>query len=203
MTLIAIQDLKTPKKSIEIKTKRFQYDLEQRGKFPTFPSFRFCSIPKIKNSEISESFLLLKFLVLYETQNLKTDWKMTPKKKTLTFSCRLRREKCQFPRFPSFRFCPIPKIENSEISESFLLLKFLVVYETQNLKTDWKMTQNLKSYLFEKKKCPFPKFPSFWFCPILEIENFEILESFHLLQIFIVSITLSMGKVKTFHWISD
>ena len=43
MTLIVIQDLKTLKKSIEIKTKRFQYDLEQRGKFPTFPSFRFCS----------------------------------------------------------------------------------------------------------------------------------------------------------------
>ena len=61
---------------------------------------------------------------------------MTPKKKTLTFSCGLRREKCQFPRFPSFRFCPIPKIENSEILESFLLLKFLLEYETQNLKTD-------------------------------------------------------------------
>ena len=63
---------------------------------------------------------------------------MTPKKKTLTFSRGLRRGKCQFPRFPSFPFCPIPKIENSEISESFILLKFLVVYETQNLKTEWK-----------------------------------------------------------------
>ena len=49
------------------------------------------------------------------------------------------KKKKQFPRFPSFRFCPIPKIENSEISESFLLLQFLVVYETQNLKTE-KMT---------------------------------------------------------------
>ena len=46
------------------------------------------------------------------------------------------KKKYQFPRFPSLRFCPIPKIENSEISESFLLLKFLVVYEIQNLKTD-------------------------------------------------------------------
>ena len=113
--------------------------------FPRFPSFWFCPIPKIKNSEISESFLLLKFLALYETQNLKTDWKMTPKKKALTFSCGLRREKCQFPRFPSFPFCSIPKIENSEISESFLLLKYLVVYETQNLKTDWKMTPGKKA----------------------------------------------------------
>ena len=52
---------------------------------------------------------------------------------------------------------------------------------------------------FEKKKCPFPKFPRFQFCPILEIENLETLESFHLIQTFIVSITLSMGKVKTFY----
>ena len=36
----------------------------------------------------------------------------------------------------------IPKIKNSEISESFLLLTLLVVYETQNLNTDWRMTQN-------------------------------------------------------------
>ena len=46
------------------------------------------------------------------------------------------KKKSQFLRFSSFRFCPIPKIENSEIWESFLLLKFLLVYETQNLKTD-------------------------------------------------------------------
>ena len=38
---------------------------------------------------------------------------------------------------------------------------------------------------FGKKKCPFPKFPSFRFCPILEIENLETSESFRLLQIFI------------------
>ena len=103
---------------------------KKKCQFPIYPSYRFCPIPKIENSEISESFLLLKFLVLYETQNLKTDWKMTPKKKTLAFSCRLRREKCQFPRFPSFRFCPIPKIENSEISESVLLLQILTVFVT-------------------------------------------------------------------------
>ena len=59
MTLIVIQYLKAPKKSIETKTKRFQYDLEQKGKFPRFPSFRFCSILKIENSEISESSILI------------------------------------------------------------------------------------------------------------------------------------------------
>ena len=46
------------------------------------------------------------------------------------------KEKCQFPCFPSSRFCPIPKFENLEISESSLLLQLLVVYETQNLKTE-------------------------------------------------------------------
>ena len=55
MTLIVIQDLKRPKKSIETKNKRFQYYLERKEIFPRFPSFRFCSIPKIENSEISES----------------------------------------------------------------------------------------------------------------------------------------------------
>ena len=64
MTLIVIQYLKAPKKSIETKTKRFQYDLEQKGKFPRFPSFRFCSTPKIENSEISEISLLNQILTV-------------------------------------------------------------------------------------------------------------------------------------------
>ena len=52
--------------------------------------------------------------------------------------CGLIRKKFQFPRFPSFQFCPTPKIENSEISESFISIKFLVVYKTQNQKYDLK-----------------------------------------------------------------
>ena len=73
MTLIVIQDLKAPKKSIATKTKRFQYDLEQKGKFLRFPSFRFCPIPKIKNLEISEMSLLLQILTVVVTQYLKKD----------------------------------------------------------------------------------------------------------------------------------
>ena len=68
MTLIIIQDLKITKKSTETKTKRFQYDLEQKGKFPRIPSFRFCSIPKIENSEISEISLLIQISTV---ENLK------------------------------------------------------------------------------------------------------------------------------------
>ena len=36
------------------------------------------------------------------------------------------RKKESFPRFPSFQFCPIPKIENLEILESFILLQLLI-----------------------------------------------------------------------------
>ena len=47
-------------------------------------------------------------------------------------------KKKQFLRFPSFRFCPRPKIENSEIWEGFILFKFSVAYETQNRKNNLK-----------------------------------------------------------------
>ena len=40
---------------------------------------------------------------------------------------------------------------------------------------------------FEKKKCSFPRFSSFRFCPILEIKNLETSDNFRLLQIFIAS----------------
>ena len=110
--------------------------------------------------------------------------------------CGLMRKKYQFPRFPSFRFCFTPKIENSE---SFILLKFLVVYETENRKNDLKEKNFNFRIWFEKKKCPFPRFSGFRFFPILEIENLETSESFPLLQMFIVLISQSMGKLKTFH----
>ena len=55
------------------------------------------------------------------------------------------------------------------------------------------MAQNKKRYFYDvicEEKMP-----------ISEVSEFSILpsENFHLLQIFIVAITLSMGKVKTFH----
>ena len=57
--MIVIQDLKTAKKSIETKIKKFQYEqLKQKGKFPRFLSFQIPSIPKIENSEILENDLL-------------------------------------------------------------------------------------------------------------------------------------------------
>ena len=47
----------------------------------------------------------------------------------------------------------------------FSLLKFLVVYKTQNPKTDWKMTQKKKNVnfimCFEKKKMPISEVSEF------------------------------------------
>ena len=40
----------------------------------------------------------------------------------------------QIQKFPSFRFCPMSKIENSEISESFLLLQTFEVVVAQDSK---------------------------------------------------------------------
>ena len=109
--------------------------------------------------------------------------------------------------FNKKKSCSIPKFENLGISESFLLLKFLVVHETQNLKTDWKMTTLKKKTLtlwcgLRRKNIHFWG-SEFLICPVLEIENLDSSESFRLLQIFVVSITLSMGNVKTFYWISN
>ena len=72
-------------------------------------------------------------------------------------------KKKQFPRFWSFRFCPVLKIENSEISKSLILLKCLAVYETQNR----------KNYLKERPltlRCSLRKKMS-----IFEVSKFSIL----------------------------
>ena len=42
----------------------------------------------------------------------------------------LLEEKRKFPRFPSFRFYPTPKIENSEILESVVSLQILIVADS-------------------------------------------------------------------------
>ena len=121
LAVVINQDLKTTKIRTEWKTERFQYDLKKKKKILRFPSFRFYSTPKIKNSEILESFILLQLLVVYETQYPKTK-KKTWGKRNITLWCGLIRKIWKFPRFPSFRFGPMNKIENSEISESFRLL---------------------------------------------------------------------------------
>ena len=70
---------------------------------------------------------------------------MTSNKKC-NFKIKFNNEKQKFPRFPSFRFYSTPKIENSEISESFILLRLLVVYEIQDPKTKKRPETKKKLY---------------------------------------------------------
>ena len=58
------------------------------------------------------------------------------KKLNYTLRCGLIRKNTNFRGYPITLNYPISKIENSEIYENFLLLQFLVVYETHNLKTE-------------------------------------------------------------------
>ena len=81
---------------------------------------------------MSESFLLLQTLTLVVTQELKQKKWTETKTKRLEYG---QEEKWTFPRFLSFRFCPIVKIENSEISEIYLLLQILTEIIPQDSKT--------------------------------------------------------------------
>ena len=58
----------------------------------------------------------LSYTLLAQTQNKK----LSETKVTMT-------EKIKFPRFLSFRFWPVPEIENLKISESFRLLQVLII----------------------------------------------------------------------------
>ena len=86
-------------------------------------------------------------------------------------------EKWKFSRFPSFRFYPILKIENSEITEIYLLLQILTVVVTQDLKTtkNWTETKTESSrYVTKGKNKHFWVFRVFDFCSITKIEILEI-----------------------------
>ena len=66
--------------------------------------------------------------------------------------------KKNFLRFPNFRFCPIPSLENSEISEICPFLQILTVVINQDLKTTktWteRKTERSRYDLKEKRKIP-------------------------------------------------
>ena len=122
LTVVAInQDLKTTKIWTGWKTERFRYNLKE----------------KIKISEISKFSILLytqnrklgNLGRLYFTSTFSSIWNPRPRnqkknwdKKNITLWCGLIRKMWKFPWFLSFRFGPMNKIENSEISESFRLL---------------------------------------------------------------------------------
>ena len=99
------------------------YDLRKIVKFPRFPSFLFCPILKIENLEVSESFLLLQILTLIVT---KDTWKNKNelKQKLPRLYNGLRRKKRKLPRFPSFQFCPVPKIKTGKSRKDSFTSKF-------------------------------------------------------------------------------
>ena len=145
----------------ERKTERFRYDFKQtKKKFPRFPSFWFCPIPKIKNSEISEiSF----------TSNYDTD-------------CNSRFKNAKKINWDKIIKVPIWFRTKRKISEIF---EFSILLYTQErkLRNLEKLSFNsnfgsLKSkrmrYGLRRKKLKLPRFPIFWYCPITKLENSEI-----------------------------
>ena len=80
---------------------------------------------------------LLQFLVVYETENVKAT-KLPKEKKTIFLRFGLVRKNANFRSSEYPKFCPIPKIENLEISENFLYSIFGSVWnsKSRNRKND-------------------------------------------------------------------
>ena len=117
-------------------------------------------------------------LKLFFTSNCERSCNLNAKTASQRSRYAFRRKKRKFHRFPSFQFCPTPKIENLEISESILL--------RQKIKG--------QDMLLKEKKNP--RFPSFRFCPTPKIENSKILESVLLLQILRVNVIYDSETTK-------
>ena len=136
------------------------------------------NIPKIQKLGMWESNRSLKnfnsnCLQLKIQKHQKMNWG-----KKLQYNLKRNSEKVKGFRVIDFAF--IPKIENSYISESFLLLQFLVVQETQDPK--FKMTKD-KNYNFENVNLRsfhvfdfalYPKSEVWKFCKILFYFKFRL-----------------------------
>ena len=157
--------------------------------FRNFGIFRFCPITKIENSVISVIFFFTsKFGRSY---NLDAKTTTNFKRQELKDQDIFWLKKWELPSFLSSWFCPIPKIEHSEILKSVLLLQILrlvLISDSETTKMNWH--KNLKVKIcFQKKNIKFPRFLSFQFCSTPKIDNSEISESLLLLQILIVALT--------------
>ena len=82
--------------------------------------------------QILKSFLIIQILAIVVAQDLKTT--KSEMRQNFQGYDMIKKEKIEFPEVFEFLFCPIPKVENSEISESFVLLQILRVVVTQELK---------------------------------------------------------------------
>ena len=117
------------------------FNKKKKYQFPRFPSFRFCPIPKIENSEISESFILLKFLVVHETQNRKNDLQ----EKTLILRCGLRRKNVNFRGFRVFDFALYLKSQTWKPRKVSVYFRFLLLrLQDQNVSLNFKLMSHIK-----------------------------------------------------------
>ena len=100
-------------------------------------------------TSVTKHFSVFQCLVVYETEFQKTIKCL--RTKNYNVATWFNKKSTNFRGFWVFDFAPILKIENSEISESFTLLKFLIVYENQNRKNNLKEKQLNFTTCFEKK----------------------------------------------------
>ena len=84
---------------------------------------QFSILPYNQNRKLGnlESFILLQFLVVYETQDQTNDLK----EKTLTLGCGLRRKNVHFRGFPVFDFSLYLKSKTWKPRKDFSYFKFL------------------------------------------------------------------------------
>ena len=84
----------------------------KKTKWQTWKISKFLILFDIQNQklEISQIWLLRQILTVAETEDLKTKRKMNK-----TVKIRSKKKKWKLPRFLSFRFCPILRIQNSDL----------------------------------------------------------------------------------------
>ena len=111
---------------VEVAFKGYGMLLVEKVKMSEVFEFSICPTSKIEILDISESVVLLQIWQYSCNLSCKNDKNLT-ETKTLRSRYAFREKKRKLLRFPSFWFCPTPKIENLEISDSVLLLQTLTV----------------------------------------------------------------------------
>ena len=92
----------------------------KKENFRDFQVFTFVLHPKSKLENLGKCSFTSNVDSCY---NLRLRSKKNELRQKLKVTKWIKKKKRKLPRFPSFRFCSIPKIENSEISESVPLLQ--------------------------------------------------------------------------------
>ena len=126
------------------------------------------------------------------------NYKIPKKKETRTLRCGLIRNKntSEVSEFSILAYTQNRKLGNLG---KFYLLKFLVVYETQNQKNDLKeKTLTLRCGL-RRKNVNFRDFRVFDFALYLKSKTWKPRKVLVYFNFFIVLVALIMGKIKTFH----